>query len=121
MVLAGVGALLFAQGALAHHAYVMFDVNKEVTLHGRVKDFQWTSPHVWMNLVIRDSSGREMDWPIEAPSPSALRRFGWTRNSMKPGDEIEMVIHPRKDGSMGGSLVTAVVNGQAVGAGLRPA
>jgi hypothetical protein len=121
MVLAGLGTTLFAQDALAHHAYAMFDVNKEVVLHGMVKDYQWTSPHVWMDLMIRDSSGRETEWPIEGASPSIMGRFGWRRDSMKPGDRIEMTIHPRKDGSTGGSLVAAVVNGQTVGAASRPA
>jgi hypothetical protein len=120
-ILASLGTILFAQDAYAHHAYAMFDVNKEVVLHGLVKDYQWTSPHVWMDLMIRDASGREMEWPIEGASPSIMRHFGWTRESMKPGDQIEMVIHPRKDGVMGGSLITAVVNGQAVGGPSKPA
>lgn len=119
--LVGLATILFTQDALAHHAYAMFDVKKEVVLHGLVKDYQWTSPHVWMDLMIRDASGRETEWAIEAASPSILRQFGWTRESMKPGDQIEMVIHPRKDGAMGGSLVTAVVNGQAVGGASKPA
>ena len=101
--------------AQAHHAYAMFDVNREVTLHGVVKAFQWSSPHIWVDLVVREPSGKEAEWPIEGSSPSTLRRFGWTRVSMKPGDQVEMVIHPRRDGGTGGSMVTAVVNGQVVG------
>jgi hypothetical protein len=73
-----------------------------------------------MDLIIRDSFGKETHWPIEGASPNILRRFGWTRQSMKPGDQIEVVIHPREDGGAGGSLVTAVVNGQAVGARAKP-
>jgi hypothetical protein len=113
--LSGMAALLFAGGALAHHAYVMFDVQKEVTLQGVVKDFQWTSPHILVDLMVRDAAGKEAEWPIEGASPSMLSRFGWTRSSMKPGDHIDLVIHPRRDGSAGGSLVKATVNGQVVG------
>ncbi len=97
----------------------MFDVNREVTLHGVVKTFQWSSPHIWVELVVREPSGKEAEWPIEGSSPSTLRRFGWTRVSMKPGDQIDLVIHPRRDGAAGGSLVTAVVNGQAIGGAFK--
>jgi hypothetical protein len=113
-------ALLFAQNAAAHHAYAVFDVNREVTLQGVVRQFQWTSPHIWVDLLIRDASGRQIDWPIIGASPSILQRFGWRSDSMKPGDRIEMVVHPRKDGASGGSLVTAVVNGRVVGGLPRP-
>ena len=112
---------LQAPSALAHHAYAMFDVTREVTLKGVVKDYQWTSPHIWVDLMARDPSGKETLYPIEGASPTTLRRFGWGRDSMKPGDQIEMVVHPRKDGTSGGSLVTAVVNGQTVGGPPRPA
>jgi hypothetical protein len=112
---------LSSQTAAAHHTYSVFDVNREVTLHGVVKQFQWTSPHIWVDLSVSDASGRQMDWPIVGASPSILEHFGWSNESMKPGDQIEIVIHPRKDGASGGSLVKAVVNGRVVGGLLRPA
>ena len=112
----GLASGLLADSASAHHAYAMFDINKEVTLHGVVKTYEWTSPHIWVDLLVRDTAGKEINWPIEGASPTNLRRFGWGRQSMKPGDQIELVIHPRRDGSIGGSMVTAVVNGQTVGA-----
>ncbi len=112
--------LIFTQGAAAHHAYSVFDVNREVTLHGVVKQYQWTSPHIWVDILIRDGAGRQTDWPIVGASPSILQRFGWRRDSIKPGDQIEMVVHPRTDGLSGGSLVTAVVNGRVVGGLVRP-
>jgi hypothetical protein len=109
-----------AHGAAAHHAYTVFDVNREVTLNGVVKQYQWTSPHIWVDILTRDPAGKQIDWQIVGASPSILERFGWTRESIKPGDQIEMVVHPRKDGVSGGSLVTAVVNGRIVGGLLRP-
>ncbi len=114
-------AILFSQDALAHHAYAEFDVNRELTLRGIAKTFQWTSPHVWIDLMIRDPSGKESHWLVEAASPLVLHQFGWSRNSIKPGDHIRMVIHPRKDGAPSGSLVSAIVNGQVVGGMIRPA
>ena len=114
-VVAVLASGLLADGASAHHAYAMFDINREVTLHGVVKAYEWTSPHIWVEMLVRDNAGKETEWPIEGASPTNLRRFGWGRMSMKPGDQIEMVIHPRRDGGAGGSLVAAVVNGQVVG------
>lgn len=113
-------AALLAHGAAAHHAYSVFDVNKEVTLRGIVKQFQWSSPHIWVELMVPGPSGRQTECAVVGASPSILERFGWRRDTMKPGDRIEIVIHPRTDGALGGSLVTAVVNGQAVGAVLKP-
>ncbi|HEY4030519.1 MAG TPA: DUF6152 family protein [Caulobacteraceae bacterium] len=115
VVLATAG-LLLAGPALAHHAFAMFDTNREVMLDGTVKEFQWTNPHTWVQLLVKDPSGREVEWSIEGSSPNNLARFGWTRNSIKTGDHVLAVVHPLKDGSIGGSLVKITVNGQVVGA-----
>ena len=117
-----VGAFLGSVGlslagpALAHHAFAMFDANREVMLEGTVKEFQWTNPHTWVQLLVKDPSGKEVEWSIEGASPNNLARFGWTRNSLRSGDRVQAVIHPLKDGSIGGSLVKITVNGQVVGA-----
>lgn len=116
------GALLGALGlavagpAGAHHAFAMFDTNREVTLEGTVKEFQWTNPHTWVQLLVKDGAGKEVEWSIEGASPNNLARFGWTRNSIKSGDRVQAVVHPLKDGAIGGSLVRITVNGQIVGA-----
>lgn len=108
--------LLLAGPALAHHAFAMFDTSREVMLDGTVKEFQWTNPHTWVQLLVKDSAGKEVEWSIEGSSPNNLARFGWTRNSLRTGDHVQAVIHPLKDGSIGGSLVKITVNGQVVGA-----
>jgi hypothetical protein len=105
-----------ASPALAHHAFAMFDANREVMLEGTVKEFQWTNPHTWVQLLVKDQGGKEVEWAIEGASPNNLARFGWTRNSLKAGDHVQAVVHPMKDGSIGGSLVKITVNGQVVGA-----
>lgn len=112
----GVLGLALAGPAMAHHAFAMFDTNREVTLDGTVKEFQWTNPHTWVQLLVKDSAGKEVEWSIEGSSPNNLARFGWTRNSLKSGDRVQAVVHPLKDGSIGGSLVKITVNGQVVGA-----
>src|SRR6185437_14900411 len=115
--LLGATVLLLPGPALAHHAFAMFDTNREVMLDGTVKEFQWTNPHTWVQLLVKDpSSGKEVEWSIEGSSPNNLARFGWSRTSLKAGDHVQAVVHPLKDGSIGGSLVKITVNGQVVGA-----
>jgi hypothetical protein len=109
-------SLIGAGQAQAHHAFAMFDISKEVTLDGVVKEFQWTNPHAWVQLMVKDASGNEIEWSIEGASPNSLARFGWSRGSLKAGDHVQATIHPLKDGHAGGSLVKIAVNGQIVGA-----
>ena len=108
--------LAVAAPAAAHHSFAMFDTSREVVLEGVVRDFQWTNPHTWLEIAVRDSSGKETDWAIEGASPNSLSRFGWKRTSIHAGDRVQAVIHPNKSGAIGGSLVKATVNGQVVGA-----
>ena len=116
LALAGFAAVaLAAAPAFAHHSFAMFDNTKAVTLDGAVREFQWTNPHTWIQIVVKDANGRAVEWSIEGGSPNALARTGWKRESLKPGDHALVVIHPLKDGSNGGSLVTASVNGVIVG------
>ena len=104
-----------AAPALAHHSFAMFDAQKTVTLEGTVKEFQWTNPHTWIQVIVRDPAGKEVEWSVEGGSPNGLSRDGWSRQSLKPGDKASVVIHPLKDGTNGGSLVSVTVNGQTIG------
>lgn len=99
----------------AHHSFAMFDTEKEMTLEGTIKEFQWTNPHTWTQVLVRDASGKEVEWSIEGGSPNSLSRSGWKRTSIKPGDKATLVIHPLKNGEPGGSMVRIMVNGQLVG------
>jgi hypothetical protein len=111
----GALSLVPAGPALAHHAFAMFDTNREVTLDGTVKEFQWTNPHTWIQVMVKDKAGKDVEWSIEGGSPNGLSRNGWKRTSLKPGDKATVIIHPLKDGSNGGSLMTVSVNGQKIG------
>jgi len=116
MALAGVAAVsLAAAPAFAHHSFAMFDSAKNVTLEGTIKEFQWTNPHSWVQIVVKDASGKDVEYSIEGGSPNGLARSGWKRTSLKPGDKAVLVMHPLKDGTAGGSLVTVSVNGVPVG------
>jgi hypothetical protein len=104
-----------AAPALAHHAFATFDEQKSVTLQGEVKEFQWTNPHIWIQLVVVSPKGESLEWSIEGASATALARQGWSRKTLKPGDRLVVVVHPSKQGTADGSLVKATLNGQPVG------
>ena len=102
----------------AHHSYAMFDMQKEVKLEGTVTEFQWTNPHVWIQLIVKDAGGKEVEWAVESNAISGMARTGWTRKTLKAGDKISMVIHPLKTSTEpGGSLVSATINGQTLSGG----
>jgi hypothetical protein len=107
---------LWGGAASAHHSFAMFDAAQTKTLVGTVKQVQWTNPHIWVQIMVPDpKTGVAAEWSIEGGSPNGLSRQGWHRTSIKEGDAIEMTIHPLKDGTNGGSMMKAMINGQAVG------
>lgn len=108
---------LAAPPALAHHSFAMFDYQKNITVSGTVKELQWTNPHIWIQLMVKDASGKEVEWSIEGGSPNGLKRQGWSRKALNTGDQASIVIHPLKDGSAGGALVSLSVNGVTLGRG----
>jgi hypothetical protein len=108
--------LAVATPLLAHHSFAMFDNSRKITLKGVVREFQWTNPHSWVQLLVKNEKGETEEWTLEALSPNVLRRMGWKRNSLKPGDDIVVIFNPLRDGSHGGNLVTVTMaNGQTIG------
>ena len=105
--------------ALAHHSFAMFDQDKQAKLVGVIKEVQWTNPHIWVQVLVKDASGKDEEWSIEGGSPNGLAHQGWKRSSLKPGDQVEVVIHPLKNGEKGGSLMRVSVDGKPIGG--RPA
>jgi hypothetical protein len=108
--------------AFSHHSFSMFDAQKEVVLKGTVKEFQWSNPHTWIQLNVTDASGKTIEWSIEGGSPNLVGRQGWKRNTFKPGDAVEITVHPMRDGQPGGSFVSAVLpDGRKLGGNQIPA
>ena len=102
------GAVLLTAGpAFAHHSFAMFDYNKEVTIAGELKDLQWTNPHIHIIVNVPNGRGGMAEWDVEGGTPGNLRRTGWSRDVVKPGEKISIVIHPLKNGTTGGMLVSA--------------
>lgn len=111
-IAAGAAAVVLGSTPVyAHHSFAMFDRSKTVTLEGTVKEVQWTNPHVWIQIVVTDAAGKNVEWSIESISPNYLERIGWKPSSVKAGDKASIVINPLRDGTPGGSLQQISVNG----------
>ena len=107
--LIAIAAMLTASSALAHHSFAMFDQSKTVTIQGTVKDFRWTNPHVFIQVMVKNDQGVDEEWSIEMTSPEHLVRVGWKPGTLKPGDKITLVIHPLRDGSIkGGQYLSGI-------------
>ena len=109
-LLAGVVALSAAGAALAHHSFAMFDHVNRVTLVGTVTQFQWTNPHVFIELDVADDKGGVKHFSIECASPNVLQRLGWKFSDVKKGDRITLLVNPLRNGAAGGMLETATLS-----------
>jgi hypothetical protein len=98
---AGLLALVaFALPALAHHSFnAEFDEKTTIKLMGAVTKVEWFNPHIWVYLNVKDADGKPQHWQCEGGAPNSLVRNGWTKNSLKPGDEITLDGYLAKDGS----------------------
>jgi Family of unknown function (DUF6152) len=111
----GVIALFGCAPALAHHSFAMFDMQKEVTLEGTIKEFQWTNPHIWVQLTVLDKAANQpVEYSLEGSGPSQLKPLGWTAETLKVGDKVSIVMHPLKSGANGGSLIKIFLDGKEI-------
>jgi hypothetical protein len=91
--------LVLSGSAFAHHGAAAYDMSKTITVTGTVTDFQFVNPHVLIAMDVKDASGKVEKWQGELTSPNHLSRAGWTKSTLKPGDQVTLIGGPAKSGS----------------------
>ena len=103
--------------ALAHHGTAGYQTDKVVTVTGIATRFDWSNPHCVLYIDHKNAQGEIEHWALEMGAPIHMTRAGWTRHSIKPGDQVAADTHPAKNGATVGitasqsSVLKVVVNG----------
>jgi Family of unknown function (DUF6152) len=105
---AALGSLvLISAPGFAHHSTVMFDDQKEITVTGVVKEFQFTNPHSWLLVDVKNEDGTVTTWGFEAEGPSTLARAGIRPSDLTPGTELTITGNPMRDGRPAAAWIRA--------------
>lgn len=99
---AALAAVLVTGAALAHHSPIVFDRTRQVTLTGTVTEFRWGNPHSWIHIDVADADGKIANWGVEMDPASHLARAGWRSSTLKPGDQVSIVVYPLRNDEKGG-------------------
>ena len=94
-----IGLLLISGPVLAHHGRSNYDVTSTATVKGVVTEFAWVNPHALIHFDVTDDNGKVEKWIAETNSPNTLSRQGWSKNTVKVGDQITLVGHRVKGGA----------------------
>jgi hypothetical protein len=110
------GLAIFSISVSAHHGNAAYDPKQNVSLQATITDFQFVNPHVQFFFDTKDESGNVIHWNCEGTNPAMLARAGWTKSTLKPGDQVTMVVHPNKDPNLHVVSFVKVIlaNGQEV-------
>jgi hypothetical protein len=100
VILAGLAAVPLP--GLAHHGSAAYDMTKLVTLKATVTSLMWANPHSMLKFDVKDEKGAVTHWALEMFNPLWMSRAGWTKDTLKSGDEIVATFHPAKNGSASG-------------------
>ena len=108
--------------ASAHHGTAEYDNSKTISLQGRVTTLQYLNPHALILFTVKDDKGQTTEWTAELQSPNLLSRRGWSRSTLKPGDQIIVTGHPVKNGAkaMSGQKVVFTDGRETPNMGLPP-
>ena len=116
-----IGVLAVSVPLFAHHGNAAYDTEKSLNVKGTVTGYVWANPHVFVKVDVKDESGNVAHWIVEAQNPVSMMQIGWSKDTFKPGDEVEIDAMPAKNGNpvafLGSSSPTAprrriVINGK---------
>jgi hypothetical protein len=102
--------------AQAHHSASMFDFAHPITVEGTVKEFNWSNPHISVDLYVEGDKGAPGKlWTIEASSVGVMSRAGWSKHTLNPGDRVKILCSPLRDGGAAGSITSVTfANGKTL-------
>jgi uncharacterized protein DUF6152 len=99
--------------AFAHHSMSMYDRGHDTTFKATITQFEWVNPHSQITFTAPDEHGNLVNWVAEGPGPNRLANHGWTKDSLRPGDQVTIVGNVNKDGSPTMRFVRVILpNGQ---------
>ena len=114
----GVGLLLLSVPLFAHHGAAAFDATKRITMKGTVVEWFWANPHCILKFDVTNDKGDVEHWFVETSNPADMVNYGWTKQALKPGDQVGVTLMPVKNGKPIGRVVEVVLpNGQKLGSG----
>jgi len=94
--------MLASSWTSAHHSPAMFNMQQRIVLAGTVREFQWTNPHSYIQLLVKDAAGKEVEWSLEMAAPTYLANNGWRPSTLKAGQQVQVTMSPLVNGSNGG-------------------
>ena len=100
----------------AHHGNAAYDPDKTVTMKVTITGFEFGNPHVQVFFDTKDDDGKVRHWSCEGTNPAMLARIGWTKDTLKSGDQVTVVVHPNKnpDITVVGLVKVILANGQVL-------
>jgi hypothetical protein len=111
VAVAGAGLLVSGWPVFAHHSFAAeYDSKNKVELKGVVTKFEWTNPHAHFYLDVKGADGKVVNWNLELASPNMMQRNGWTRHSLKEGDQVVVVASRSKDNTPTASADTITLS-----------
>lgn len=120
MIALAAGLLFASLPAFAHHSTAEYDMTTLSSVKGSVTQFEWSNPHAYIHIQVKDEKGNALEWTAELASIGMLSRANWTRNTVKPGDEITIVGYRAKNGKNSMRLNKIVfANGEELSAEVR--